>query len=561
VTLSELIDGLPVRVTHGSADVRICDITEDSRTALPGSLFVARAGLKSDGREFIKDAASAGAVAILTDDNAAEAPPGVTVVRCPDARLASALMAERFFGNASKNLNLVGVTGTNGKSTVTFLIWKIMNAVGCRTGLVGTVLVDDGREVAPAAMTTPPAIELSRTLASVAEAGGRAAALEVSSHSLDQHRAAALRFRAAVFTNLSGDHLDYHKTMDAYSAAKARLFALVEPDGWAIVNAHDPASESMIRGFSGRVLRCSVNDESVPTMTAGMPADRPRSSPGPEGRCSATITDQRTDGLTVLLDGPWGQFSARVHLVGSYNAMNLLQAVASCHALGLSTADIERGLTKVHAPPGRLERVSTPADDVDCFVDYAHSDDSLRNVLTAVAGVMEGRSHAGGRVRTIAGTASDRSADSKLWVVFGCGGDKDRTKRPRMGQTASEIADEIIVTSDNPRTERPSAIIDEVLSGIPASARTRVTVQADRARAIRHAVSEAAPRDVIVIAGKGHETEQIVPDGAGGVFKVHFDDREVARAALAERRTAATRESGDSALVGPPLSAAKIGRP
>ena len=541
MTLSELIEGLPVWVTNtpDPAAVRICDITEDSRTALPGSLFVARVGLKADGRAFVADAAAAGAVAILTDDETLAAPAGrsLAVVRCDDARLAAALMAERFFGNASRGLGLVGVTGTNGKSTITFLVWKMMNGVGRRAGLVGTVIVDDGREVAAASMTTPPAIELSRILASIVEAGGEAAALEVSSHSLDQHRAGALRFRAAVFTNLTGDHLDYHKTMEAYADAKARLFGLVEDGGWAIVNGQDAAAERMVRGFGGRVMWCEIG--------VGGPER------GPKGldvalvdRCLAVVGEQTIEGTELTLTGPWGTVQARTPLIGAYNAMNVLQAVASCHALGLDVGEIERGLAKIEAPPGRLERVSTAGDDLSVFVDYAHSDDSLRSVLFAVGAVMEGRAHAGGRVRTVAGSVAGRGVEPKLWAVFGCGGDKDRTKRPRMGHAAAELADRVVVTSDNPRTERPSAIIDEVLSGIPESDRARVVIQADRARAIRHAIAEAEPGDVVVIAGKGHETEQILPDGAGGTLKVQFDDREVARAALAERCAARPKAEG-----------------
>lgn len=526
VTLSELIEGLAVRLAGGPAPttVRICDVTEDSRTAMPGSLFVARSGLRSDGRAFVAEAVRAGAVAVLTDDPNLAVPSGNTValVRCEDARLASALIAERFFGSASRSLGLIGVTGTNGKSTTTFLIWKMMNAVGQRTGLVGTVIVDDGREVAAASMTTPPSIELSRILTSVREAGGVAAALEVSSHSLDQHRVAALRFRAAVFTNLTGDHLDYHKTMEAYADAKARLFTLVDEGGWAIVNGSDPVSARMVRDFRGRMLRCFVG-----SADGGAESDL----------CRAEVVEETLRGMVLTLTGPWGVIEARIPLIGGYNAMNVLQAVASCHVLGLTKAEIERGLAKVEAPPGRLERVSELSDDIQVFVDYAHSDDSLRNVLRAVGAVMDGRAHAGDRVRAVAGAAANKEIAASLWAVFGCGGDKDRTKRPRMGRAAVEMADRVVVTSDNPRTERPSAIIDEVLTGIPAEARDRVEIQADRARAIRHAVADAKGGDVVVIAGKGHETEQILSDNAGATISVHFDDREVARAALAERRS------------------------
>jgi len=532
VTLLELIEGLPVRAVGGPdpAGVRVCDVTEDSRTAMPGSLFVARAGHKADGRSFVKEAERAGAVAVLTDDPTLTVAGGrgMALVRCADARLASALIAERFFGDASRKLDLVGVTGTNGKTTngkttTTYLIWKMMNAAGIRTGLVGTVIVDDGREVARAAMTTPPAIELSRTLATAREAGVEAAALEVSSHSLDQHRAAALKFRVAVFTNLTRDHLDYHQTMEAYAEAKARLFGLLREDGTAIVNGSDPASERMVRDCALPVVRCFVG----------------KGARGDERTARAEVLDQTLRGMRLRLTGPWGELEAEVGLVGAYNAMNVLQAVASCHVLGLSRAEIGRGLSRVEAPPGRLERVTAPGEDIQVFVDFAHSDDALANVLRAVGSVMEGRGHAGTRVRGSAGGTENAAEGKRLWAVFGCGGDKDRGKRPKMGRAAAEHADRVVVTSDNPRTERPSAIIDEVLSGIAAEDRRRVEVQADRGQAIRHAILAAMPGDVVVIAGKGHETEQILPDGSGGTVSIRFDDREVARATLEERRGAA----------------------
>ncbi len=262
--LGELIAGVDVRVTsgegHGFADVRVCDLTEDSRTVVPGSLFVARQGTKADGKAYLSQALEAGAVAVLTDDASLRPPQGfdVPVLYSPDVERACGLIAEKFYGSAASKLKLVGVTGTNGKTTTTFLVWQLLNGAGIRCGLVGTVLVDDGVEVAPAAMTTPPAIEISRTLAMMVEAGCKAATLEVSSHALDQKRADALPFAAAVFTNLTGDHLDYHKTMDAYAAAKARLFEMLAPGATAIVNAGDAASVRMLKDCKAKAMRCAV---------------------------------------------------------------------------------------------------------------------------------------------------------------------------------------------------------------------------------------------------------------------------------------------------------------
>ncbi len=527
-----MLQGLDARPLCGPAPgaVRICDITEDSRTVVPGSLFIARAGLKADGKKYVADAVLAGAAAVLTDDPALTQPPGSTIpiLYSPDVPKVAGAMAERFYGNASRLLSIVGVTGTNGKSTTTYLVWKILNRAKIRCGLIGTVIVDDGAEVAPASMTTPPAIELSRSLGMMLDAGCKAAAIEVSSHALDQKRADALAIKVGIFTNLTGDHLDYHKTMEAYAAAKARLFELLPADGMAIVNADDPAADRMVRDCKAPVLRCSVN--------AG---PREADPSGPD-ECRAQVLEQAMSGMQLAMEGPWGLIEANVPLIGRYNAMNVLQAVAACHALGISTEAICQALPMVEAPPGRLQKITKPTDPITVFVDYAHSDDSLRNCLLSVGAVMPGRTHAGSMLRDAAGApkavelTDGLAPGGRLWAVFGCGGDKDKTKRPRMGLAAAELADLVVVTSDNPRTERPGDIVDQVLSGIPKNLRDKVTVQIDRGRAIKHALENAQPGDVVVIAGKGHETEQVISDGAGGTIKCHFDDREVARAMLDE---------------------------
>lgn len=521
--LRELIQGIDVEVLHAPGPewqrVRICDLTEDSRTALPGSLFVARRGGASDGNAYVMQAAEAGAAAVLTDDPELRAPEGVPVLYAREIAPASAQIAERFYGGAGARLRLVGVTGTNGKSTVTSLVWQMMNASGRRFGLIGTVEVDDGAGVERATMTTPPAIELSRTLAVMEDNGCAGAALEVSSHALDQGRTAAVRFEVGVFTNLTGDHLDYHKTMDAYGAAKARLFSSLERGALAVINADDPAGEVMARASGAAVLLCSIEGKN----TAG---------------CAAEILRERIEGSLVTFAGPWGRVeSVSVPLIGRYNIMNALQAVAVCHRLGLDAQTIARLVPGLKAPRGRMERVNAPGDDISVFVDYAHSDDSLRHALASLRGVMERGPGPGGAIRGAAGADSPPDeTGGRLWVVFGCGGNRDTTKRPRMGRTAAELADIVVVTSDNPRTERPSEIIDQILAGVAGHHRAKVRVQPDRARAIAGAVEEARAGDVVIIAGKGHETEQIVPDGKGGTVTVHFDDAEEARAALAKRR-------------------------
>jgi UDP-N-acetylmuramoyl-L-alanyl-D-glutamate--2,6-diaminopimelate ligase len=518
VLLSNLISSIATRTPihpKGPTDcVRICDLTEDSRTVVPGSLFVARGGLKSDGKQFVHDAIAAGAVAILTEDTSLDI-PDVPVIACSDVLLASALAAEVFYGRPSSSLSLVGVTGTNGKTTTTHLLWRLLNSVRRRTGLIGTVMIDDGREVAPAAMTTPPAIEISRTLATMIECGCSAAAMEVSSHSLDQRRVDALDFKVGVFTNLTGDHLDYHKSMDLYAQAKSRLFELLPSTGIAVINGHDPYADLMVKHSKARVVRCWLGHEIRPG-----------------DHVTVQVTDASIRGLSLTLNGPWGQIGGHVPLIGDYNAMNVLQAVTCAWALGVPTDLLQQSLSALDTPPGRLERVSDDDCDITLFVDYAHSDDALANVLTAIGRVIPGR--AGSAVRSTAG--SDRTRQSgRLWVVFGCGGDRDRTKRPRMGRVASELADVAIVTSDNPRTERPGQIIDEILDGVPTHQRSKITVQADRGRAIRYAAENAQPGDIIVVAGKGHETVQILSDGHGGTIYTAFDDRQVAREALTAR--------------------------
>jgi len=518
--LNELISGLGIRVVGEAAGVRVCDITEDSRTAVPGSLFIARVGLKFDGRKSAADAAACGAVAVLADTDQFDPPlprhdrPVVLVTdRVPEA---AARLAERFYGDPTSKLQLVGVTGTNGKTSVATMTRAILQACDTRTGLIGTVEVDDGREVARAAMTTPPAVELSRTFATMVDAGCRAACMEVSSHALDQRRADALRFAVGIFTNLTGDHLDYHKTVEAYLAAKRRLFELLPPppDGVRVLNVDDPASDAM-DGLNARW--CSGNGD-------------------PRATWRVSVESADLSGMVLAIESPIGVMRGRAPVVGGHNAMNVLQSAAAADAvlerLGLDAerrrAGIESALGAVHPPRGRLQRVSGDDDAVSVFVDYAHTDDALERTLTAVRAVLpEG---------------------STLTVVFGCGGNRDTSKRPRMGKVAVELADRVVITSDNPRSERPAAIVDDILKGITGASRAKATVQVERGRAIRHAITTARDGEVVVIAGKGHETEQISCDAAGNPVTRHFDDAEEARIVLRERRMRLGSVAGGGAV-------------
>lgn len=500
--LSELIEGLGVRLVSGEGGAFITDVTEDSRGVTPGCLFVARRGRVHDGREFAAGAAAAGAAAVLTDDpelarrlgEEGRGSHACAVLVTSDVAGATAKIAERFCGNPSRKIRVIGITGTNGKTTIATAVQQVFNAGGMKCGLMGTVVNDDGREARRARLTTPSAIEVSRMLAAMAANGCKAAAMEVSSHSLDQARVAGVQFQVGVFTNLTGDHLDYHGTMDRYGAAKARLFEMLPGSGTAVVNFDDPWGDRMVRGTRARVMRCSALMHHT---------------------CRVETLASSIDGMRLRLSGPWGAFEVGTGLIGAHNAMNLLQVCAACHGVGMGREELRRGLAAVKAPPGRLERVdpgvgSGPA----VFVDYAHTDDAMERVMQTLLPL-----RAGGR----------------LWVVFGCGGDRDRTKRPRMGQVAARLADVAVVTSDNSRTEDPDAIIAEVLGGMDEAARARAKVLPVREEAIEAAVSGAGAGDIVLIAGKGHETEQIVPDGRGGVVKRHFDDAEEARRALQRR--------------------------
>ncbi len=511
--LDQLISGFDIiNATPGVdlASVRVCDVTEDSRTAVPGSLFIARAGTRDQGLHYVEPAIECGAVAVLTERDSIpmiELPmrSKVVLLGCDDPVAVTAQIAERFYGYPAPKLVCAGVTGTNGKTTITHLTHQLIEAAGVRCGLIGTVEIDDGRERSRAAMTTPPALELSRTLATMVEHGCKAVVMEVSSHALDQHRTDAVAFDAAAFTNLTGDHLDYHLTLEHYRDSKAKLFASLKPDGLAAINADDRHAQDMLGACAqgATIVRCGngeANDASVQVL-------------------SELIT-----GTQLVLDTPSGRFEATVPIVGAYNAMNVLQSVLLAQQVltrtGIDQAAqreaIEQMLPELVLPMGRLEHCEGDGDDLVVMVDFAHTDDALRSALSGVKRVLP-----------------DGAA---LWCIFGCGGNRDQTKRPRMGKAVAEFADHVVISSDNPRTELPSAIIDQVLGGIDASERGRVRVQADRAKAIHSTILDAKPGDVIVIAGKGHETEQIVPDGMGGTRTIHFDDREHAKAAMRERR-------------------------
>jgi len=513
--VATLVDGLGARVEQGDPGAAVRDVTEDSREVVPGSLFIARRGAAADGMRFLDDALQRGAGAVLTEPT--DRPPALVepseVVWLTMSPLTPAVCSEvagHFFGRPSRQLGLIGVTGTNGKTTTAWLIHHLLQAGGVRAGLMGTIAVDTGGARFEPELTTPGAVTFVRRLARMVEAGCEAAVCEVSSHALEQGRVASLRFEAGVFTNLTGDHLDYHGTMAAYAAAKGRLFEQLPPEGWAVINGEDDYAKQMAEATAAQV---------VPTTVAEPSADDRRASNGWRGAKPARARLDRltADRSMATFDGPWGRFSASLPLVGRHNVANALQAATATHLVsGASAEALSAGLAASPAVPGRLEPVRPKAVNGNgheagarpaVLVDYAHTHDALDNVLSALGPVTQGA----------------------LVVVFGCGGDRDTSKRPKMAQVAANWADRLYVTSDNPRTEDPKAIIGDIVAGLNARDRRRTTVEPDRAAAIAEAIKAAGPSDTVLIAGKGHEDYQIV-----GREKRHFDDREQALSAVSD---------------------------
>ncbi len=511
--LHQLIEGLGLCVVRGDGSAQISGLSDDSRTVRPGDAFVARRGTTGDGGAYIHHARQQGAAAIITDqppphtDTAGKTAqpnqPRIAWVQGPniDHRLVGRL-AQRFFDHPSAKLKLIGVTGTNGKTTTAFLIQHLLRQAGVRCGMIGTVWVDDGQARTPATLTTPGAIELCQQLAKMADNGCQAAVLEVSSHALDQGRTAAIRFDVGLLTNLTGDHLDYHGDMDRYAAAKAKLFESLPDHGAAVLNAAEPWSQRMVQGCGAQVSWCHVGFQNQPDGPQPIRAD-----------CRATTLKLAPNHSHARFDGPWGSVEARLPLVGPHNVTNALQALAAADKLTDLVPILPGALEQGVRVPGRLELVGhgphhDQADGPTVLVDYAHTHDALEQVLSTLRPV----------------------TPERLIVVFGCGGDRDRTKRPKMAAAACQLAHRVVITSDNPRTEDPNQIIDEILTGVPAESRDHVVVCPDRASAIQQAIAQANPGDTVLLAGKGHEDYQII-----GTMKRPFDDRSHAATALHHR--------------------------
>lgn len=482
--LSQLWRAATDAVVDPRDDREVAGLAVDSRRVRPGDCFIAVAGEREDGLLHLPEALARGAVAVVAGRRP-EAPVPVPLLVVPDARRAAARLAAAFHGRPSDRLEVVGITGTKGKTTTAYLLRSILEAAGRPCGMLGTVRYIVGQRDLPAPNTTPGPTDLQRYLAEMVAAGSRAAVLEVSSHALVQHRVAEIRFRAGVFTNLAQDHLDYHKTPEAYREAKGILFRMLEPGATAVLNLDDPAA-----GYYRSLARVPVVGYSL--------------GPGAEVTAEIHAIDFRGTRLTLRA----GDASAPVatRLMGRHNVSNILAAAAAARALGVGLDTIRRGVEALEAVPGRLEPVDA-GQDFAVLVDYAHTEASLRSVLSCLRPLARGR----------------------LLCVFGCGGDRDRGKRPAMGRAAESLADIVFLTSDNPRSEDPEVVLAEIRGGMREPGRARVLP--DRREAIRAAIAEARAGDVVLIAGKGHETYQIFRDGARP-----FDDRAEAREALKERR-------------------------
>ena len=472
-------------------DGDVTGIAYDSRRVGRGEIFVALKGAREDAANFVGDAAARGAAAIVSE---LPAPSGVRTpwITVTDGRLSLALLADRFYRHPSGELQVVGVTGTNGKTTTAYLVASIFEAAGIKCGLIGTVGYRVASQMREASHTTPEAPELQSMMREMVDRGCGACAMEVSSHALSLRRVDGVTYAAGIFTNLTRDHLDFHADMEAYFLAKRRLFEMLPAGAPSAINLDDPRGAALMEA-GGRPVTYAVNRAADVT-------------PGPLSFSLAGLSfDVRTPRGPVHVESP---------LVGRPNVYNILAAVSTTTALGMTSDAIQEGISALRGVPGRFEVVSDPNDDVTVVVDYAHTDDALRNLLETARPLASGR----------------------LITMFGCGGERDRTKRPLMGAVAGRLSDLVVITSDNPRGEDPARIVEDIRRGITPDTRRdagqRILSIVDRGDAIAKAVELARPGDVVLLAGKGHEKYQIV-----GNRSIPFDDRAAAREALERRRS------------------------
>ncbi|MGO8814688.1 MAG: UDP-N-acetylmuramoyl-L-alanyl-D-glutamate--2,6-diaminopimelate ligase [Terriglobia bacterium] len=483
--LGELLRELPVVRAGADPTAEVSSLAYNSREACPGTLFFAIHGEKADGHLYVPQALDRGAVAVVSER---PAPPELAGqwIQVAAIRRALADAGRIIFGHPEKHLRLVGITGTNGKTTTSYLVESILAASGILSGVFGTIEYRMGGRTKEATNTTPESLDLLSYFAELVKAGGKAAVMEASSHSLAQERIWGFHFAVAVFTNLTQDHLDYHKDFEHYFLAKRRLFEGLgaPPPDWAVINTDDP--------WGVRLLELPYANR----LTYGLNGD---------AQVAPKQVASTSKGTEAVVSTPMGKLQIVSPLLGRANLANILAAVATGVAMGIASAKIEEGIAKLQAVPGRFERIDEGQPFL-VMVDYAHTDDALKNVLKTARELTHNR----------------------LIVLFGCGGERDRTKRPRMGEVAGTLADFVVLTSDNPRSEDPLLIMADALVGLQRTGKPYIA-EVDRGVAVRKALEEARKGDVVVLAGKGHETYQVLKEG-----KVDFDDRDVARKVLAE---------------------------
>lgn len=473
--LSKILKGADIVSAEGPMDANITALTFDSRNCSAGSLFIAVPGTAADGHRFIDKAIEAGAKAVIYQDGEFHGKSDVTFIKVANSRKTLAIAADNFYGHPSGKLNLVGITGTNGKTTTVTLLYNLFTSLGYCCGLVSTIANYIGNEKIPTEHTTPDPISLNALFAEMVDRGCEYCFMEVSSHSIDQDRVACLEFKVGIFSNLTHDHLDYHKTFDAYRDCKKRFFDNLSKDAFALTNVDDRNGEIMVQNTEAKVKTYSCRSVS-------------------DFKCR--IIEESLDGMQIDMDGTqlWSRF------IGAHNAYNLLAVYSTALLLGADREEILVKMSALGPVAGRLEYVRG-GDDITAVVDYSHTPDALENALK---------------------TLRETGRDNCLICVFGCGGNRDKTKRPEMGIIAARYADKVVVTSDNPRNENPEEIIRDIKAGMDAKARSRTLFITDRREAIRTAIMTAPKGAIILVAGKGHEDYQII-----GSIKHHFDDKEV----------------------------------
>ena len=473
--LSKIISALAIEEIQGPADVDITAVCSDSRKVVPGALFVAVRGYASDGHAYIPQALEKGAVAVICEEVPQMAKGTVTTVKVQNSRKAVALAADAFYGHPSGKLTLVGITGTNGKTTTVTLLYNLFRNLGYPCGLLSTIANYVGEERLETENTTVDPITLNSLLSRMVEKGCGYCFMEVSSIGVEQDRVTGLEFKLGIFSNLTHDHLDYHKTFAEYLRCKKLFFDMLPESAIALINDDDRNGRVMVQNTKAQVVTYSVQ---------GL-ADH-----------TARILEQNFDGMLLRIDGT----DTWCRLIGRHNAYNLLAIYSAAVCLGVDSTETLVALSRLESAPGRLENLKGPKD-LSVIVDYAHTPDALENVLT---------------------TLRDIAPERTLVCLFGCGGDRDKTKRPEMAQVAQKKADRLVITSDNPRTEDPEAIIADIRAGLDIKGRAKSIVIADRREAIRTAILTAPEGATILLAGKGHETYQII-----GRTKNHFDEKEI----------------------------------